>query len=117
MTDRIKALIDGLSRQEESQAREGKAGDPQLSALCQFLAQSDLTDSKVIVDFGAGNGVLPEYMARIWSDTRASPEYWAVDLSNMLDQLSLPRRIHNNSRKYTLDEFYAEALPKDASRI
>ena len=44
-------------------------------------------------------------------------EYWAVDLSEILDKLSLPNRVHNNSRKYVADELYSSVLPKQGKRI
>jgi hypothetical protein len=117
VTPRLQALLDGLSRPEEPQAREGKPGDPQLAALCQFLIQNEVDSSHVLADFGSGNGVLAEYLARVWPPSVPLPEYWGVDLPDALNSLSLPSRIHNNSKKYTVEEFYEVALPQNADRI
>lgn len=117
MTEPFQKLIDSLARPPEQQAREGKAGDPQLSALCQFLVQSNLRSNDVLVDFGAGNGVLPEYLNGFWPSAQQMPEYWAIDLPDGLDKLSLPSRVHNNSRKYATEEFYFSVLPAEGSRI
>jgi len=117
VTDPVQKLIDAVSRAPEAQAREGRPGDPQLSALCQFLVQRYLQSDSVLVDFGAGNGVLAQSLSEIWPPGQPMLEYWAVDLSEILDKLSLPNRVHNNSRKYVADELYSSVLPKQGKRI
>lgn len=113
----LQALIEGLSHPEAPQDREGKPGDPQLAALCQALIDRTIAPNEVIVDFGAGNGVLPEYLARVWPQSKPMPEYWAIDLPEMLEKLSLPSRIHNNSKKYNIEEFRSSVFARESSRI
>lgn len=117
ITKSLQVLVEGLSHPEEPQDRKGKPGDPQLSALCQLLLAIELGPDDVIADFGAGNGVLPEYLARIWPPGKRLPEYWAVDLPDLLDRLSLPARVHNHSKKVTVEEFLKSVLPTAAGRI
>lgn len=84
---RLKALIDGLSGPEQPQEASGKPGDPQLSALCEFIARSGFKSESIVVDFGSGKGVLPHHLAMVYSDQKEFPEYWAVDMPDALDEL------------------------------
>jgi hypothetical protein len=114
----IASLVDSLSRPEPPQAQEGKPGDPQLSALCQFLLQmSEKGQHQVIVDFGCGNGVLAHFLDKVYSGDKQTPQYWAIDLPESLNSLSLPVRIHNNSKKYATDYFLNTVLPNTEIEI
>lgn len=101
-----------------------KKGDPQRSALIQFLIdkfgftneKKDDEDS-IIVDFGSGNGVLAHEIDRLFPDNTKLPYYIAVDLPDALSELALPPRIHNNSKKLSVDEFYSEFLPRSGASI
>ena len=62
----MQTLIEALSRPEPPQPKEGKHGDPQLAALCQFLVQNNWENDHVLVDFGSGNGVLAETLNNVY---------------------------------------------------
>lgn len=61
--------------------------------------------------------MLAEYLSRVWPLDRDLPQYWAIDLPEMLPQLSLPPRVHNNSKKFTTEEFYKSKLRENAEFI
>lgn len=101
-----------------------KKGDPQRSALIQFLmdrfgSANDTEDpsSSMIVDFGSGKGVLAHEIDRLFPESAELPHYVAVDLPDALNELALPRRIHNKSTKLSLEEFYDAFLPARGSDI
>lgn len=107
----ILRLIAGYTAPPEIQPPGAPPGDPQISALQQYLhTKSSLSTDSVIVDVGSGRGAVAASIAAVWSK-RVPPQYYAVDRAELLDELSLPRRIHNSSQKITLDDFYA-AAPK-----
>ena len=103
-----------FAEDDKIQPREGKIGDPQLSTLSIFLA--DRIDScNLLIDFGSGNGVLPEHLLDQWPN-KTFPEYWAVDLREIIDSLRLDRRIGNNSKKLSSEEFF-EKLSERSSEL
>jgi hypothetical protein len=103
----VEKYISGLTNPELPQA-DSKGHDPQRAVLNEFLAEKRdlLGPGKSIVDFGSGAGSLTRRIEEIWGDLPA-PKYIAVDLQNMLDTLSMSVRIHNNSMKMTVQDFYA----------
>ena len=101
-----------------------KKGDPQRSALIQFLIdkfgfinENKDDEDSIIVDFGSGTGVLAFEMDRLFPDNANLPYYIAVDLPDALTELALPSRIHNNSKKLSVDEFFSEFLPRNGTSI
>lgn len=108
-------VIESLSHPEPPQPQVGKDGDPQLSALTQFL-QSNLSKARqVIADLGCGKGVVATILENV--TTNHSYEYWAIDLQQSIDELSLPRKVHNNSTKFVTEQFFKETLPKNGKKI
>lgn len=100
-----------------------KKGDPQISALIQFLidkfgvSPNDGVKPSVIIDFGSGNGVLASEIDRLIHDNQKLPYYIAVDFPKPLSDLALPHRIHNRSQKLIVDEFYNDFLPANGGTI
>lgn len=91
-------------------------GDPQVAALAQYLGPKNFSETDILVDFGSGAGVVAEVLAEA-RDGLDLPRYWAVDLPTPLTKLSLPPRVHNNSQKFTVDEFVEQQLSKRGSAI
>lgn len=91
----------------------GRAGDPQLAALTQFLQTlaSELGRDDVILDVGSGRGILAHSLNHIWTEDDMRPWYYAVDREEVLDQLSLPPAIHNHSQKVPFADFVDGRLP------
>jgi hypothetical protein len=113
---RLQKYLSGLAEEDLAQS-DVTPGDPQLAALGQFLESNfTLPPNRVIVDFGSGKGLLAKMLALIWAD-RPTPHYFAVDLPEPLDALSIPRRLHNNSTKATVDEFYDDYLDRKSADI
>lgn len=108
-------VIDALSHPEPPQPQAGKDGDPQIAALYQFLLDAFSHGNQLIADFGCGNGVAAGLLEDL--NTQRPFTYWAVDLKEHIDQLSLPSKVHNNSKKFTTENFFDEILPKEGYKI
>ncbi|AEW01131.1 hypothetical protein A4D02_14310 [Niastella koreensis] len=121
-TQKSADIVEALGRPEPPQDREGKNGDPQLAALTSFLlglkTNNTVSEKRVLVDFGCGNGVLPNLLESIYNDAPDSlPFLWAVDLPEPLSRLALPLEIHNRSEKCTLEMFYNNKLINNSKEI
>jgi hypothetical protein len=110
----IERVIAGFTNPEAAQSPPGRDGDPQLAALCQVVLDAEWQPDEVLVDFGSGNGILPYYLCEVG---RPLPTYWAIDEAEPLARLALPSPIHNRSRKYTIQQFFDEALPEHGKSV
>jgi hypothetical protein len=110
---RLTRFLSGYSTPDEMQEPPGPAGDPQLTALTQFLQTlgGALGRDDVILDIGSGRGILAHSLLNIWTEDAVRPWYYAVDREEVLDKLSLPRAIHNHSQKVPFAEFIEGRLP------
>jgi methyltransferase family protein len=114
----VEDISAALLQPDVPQGPEAKPGDPQISAVHQFLvACGDICEDHCIVDLGAGGGMLAGCMDQIWQDPRKPPRYVAVDLPDALGKLSLPTRIHNNSEKVEFSAFLAGRAAELSDRI
>ena len=103
----MKRYLTGYTETTSPQDQEAAPGDPQRSALVQYLLDHLETDpERIVLDFGSGNGVLAYEMNHIWPTDRLPPVYMAVDLPESVNELALPSRIHNRSIKCTVEDFY-----------
>jgi hypothetical protein len=109
---KVAKYLDGLSNPEAFQKRSDiKPGDPQFVALNQYIAgKTNLKETEAVLDIGAGGGVLAHVIDEVWTTGAWCPHYVAVDLPEPLDSLSLPTRVHNNSRKVPMNQFYESEL-------
>ena len=116
--DQLGKFLEGYERPEPPQVPPGNDGDPQIAALTTYIqTKMDIPSHSIILDFGSGDGLLPHWLNVIWPQDRGIPAYHAVDLNEPLDHLRLPIRVHNNSRKVPLEEFYESYLETTGSRI
>jgi hypothetical protein len=123
--DKLEQYMTGFLTKPEIEGPGPKRGDPQRSALVQYLldtfGSTRTPDSPEIdaflVDFGSGAGALADELERLLPAFTALPLYIAVDLPEPLARLALPVRIHNRSQKWTVSEFYGDFLPKYGKRI
>ena len=116
--DQLGKYLEGYERPEPPQAPPGSDGDPQIAALTAYIqTKTDIASHSIILDFGSGEGVLPHWLNKIWPQDRRIPSYHAVDIDDSLDKLRLPIRVHNNSRKVRLEEFYEGYFETTESQI
>lgn len=113
MMKKLSRYLDGFNTTDEMQEPPGPDGDPQLTALTQFLQTLAVTlgPDDVILDVGSGRGILAHTLLRIWTVDAVRPWYYAVDREEALDMLSLPRSIHNHSQKVPFADFVGRRLP------
>jgi hypothetical protein len=105
----IEKYVRGLTTPEQSQAGI-RPGDPTLAALGQYLqVKSEILRDRIVVDFGSGNGITAHVLDAVFAD-RSPSRYLAVDFAEPLQKLALPLRVHNNSLKVTIDDFYETQL-------
>lgn len=116
---RLSRYLDGFAKAGDMQAPPGPDGDPQLTALTQYLQTlvDALGPEDVLLDIGSGLGVLAHKLLQIWPDDGRRPWYFAIDLEDALDRLSLPHQIHNHSRKALFDDFLGGSLPCEPRQI
>lgn len=115
---KLSKYLEGLSSPEPAPPQGPKQGDPQLAALAQYLAtKKHLNERDIIVDFGSGSGVLGTLIDKMWRDEPRLPRYFAVDRPEPLAALSLPARVHNNSKKINVEDFYGHELASHAGSI
>lgn len=116
---KLRRFLSGYSSPDEMQEPPGPAGDPQLTALAQFLQTlaGALGRDDVILDIGSGHGILAHTLLNIWPEDTVRPWYYAVDREDVLDKLGLPRAIHNHSQKIPFSEFVAGRLPCQPQQV
>lgn len=115
---RLLRFVRGFGDSGAMQAPPGAPGDPQLAALHQYLqTKLSLAETEIVLDLGSGLGILPHAMAHVWRDLPVAPCYYAVDLPEILEQLALPAKIHNNSRKVPIHEFLEYGLGVAEARV
>lgn len=102
---KLTRYLQGYLGGNDVQEPPGPDGDPQLAALDQFLQSHScsLGADAAVLDVGSGRGIAAHRMLRIWTDDQTRPWYYAVDTETGIDALTLPRAIHNRSRKFGVD--------------
>lgn len=110
---KVERFLRGFKEEQELQDDSSKPGDPQLSALSTFLqSKIDFGKTDVIVDFGCGKGIMAQVINSIWKNPVEVPFYIAVDIEELITTVSFPTRVHNNSMKLLVEDFYTN-FPKD----
>ena len=113
MDREVERLLRGLTVSDDAQDPPGRDGDPQLSALLQFLQLhvEIVGHDDIILDVGSGKGILAHQMLKVWPDEELRPWYYAADQDAGLERLALPPAIHNRSVKLPLPQL--ATLPND----
>jgi hypothetical protein len=116
---KLTRFLGGFTTADEMQEPPGPDGDPQLTALTQFLQTlaDALGPDHVILDVGSGRGILADKLLRIWTVDAVRPWYYAVDREDVLDTLGLPRSIHNHSKKVPFADFVGGRLPCQPQQV
>jgi hypothetical protein len=113
---KIERFMEGLTNPEAFQMiADVKPGDPQFAALIQYISSKQLSQKDLLVDFGAGGGVLAHVLNRALRDH--APRYIAVDMNEPLDALSLPVAIHNNSQKISVSDQFNGWLRENGPNV
>ncbi|MCK4731072.1 MAG: class I SAM-dependent methyltransferase [Methanophagales archaeon] len=113
----LSRVLGGLSNPPEAQQASGKPGDPQEAALEEYLITKHFDENDIVVDFGCGKGILARILDKLTDQDLVLPHYLAVDKSDEIDKLSLPARIHNVSKKLTIEQFLDTELPQNKRNI